>query len=139
MKVHHFGIIVRDIKSHIDTYFKTAFAPTLSLENLTPIIHDPIQKVRVAFLELEGGRLELVEPASDDSPVSNLLKEKIALYHHVCFEVADLDAQLDRCRQAQMVILSPPQPAIAFNGRRISFVLGRDRLLWELLEANPHG
>ena len=36
---------------------------------MTPIVEDPIQRVRIAFATLAGGeRIELIEPLDDTSP-----------------------------------------------------------------------
>lgn len=130
MKIDHVGIVVRDIRKHFARHLRHLFGA----KALGPVIHDPLQKVKVAFIAIPGGRLELVEPAASDSPVRGFLAEKPAGYHHVCLSVADLDAQLKSCQKAGMILASPPKPAVAFGGRRIAFVLGRDRLLWEFLE-----
>jgi methylmalonyl-CoA/ethylmalonyl-CoA epimerase len=132
VKIHHVGIVVPSIDEHM----KDHLAPWFSRAAIGPTISDPLQKANVAFVELDGGRIELVEPAAQDSPVSAVLKHGFAVYHHICFEVPDLDAALDHCRNLRMVVVSPPKAAAAFDGRRIAFVLGRDRLLWELLETS---
>jgi methylmalonyl-CoA epimerase len=50
------------------------------------------EKVRVAWLPLEGGRLELVEPMEDDSPIRRFLDRKGGGIHHLCLLVDDIDA-----------------------------------------------
>jgi methylmalonyl-CoA/ethylmalonyl-CoA epimerase len=134
MRIDHFGIVVKDIREHVRTHWPHLF----SMDNFGPVIHDPLQKVRVSFLDLPGGRLELVEPAAEDSPVAAVLRQAGASYNHICFEVPNLDAELQTCRENGMVVVSPPQPAVAFDGRRIAFLLSRDGLLWELLEADTN-
>jgi methylmalonyl-CoA/ethylmalonyl-CoA epimerase len=131
MQIHHTGIVVPDISAFYTSHLAQFFPESM----LGPKIHDPLQKVNAVFIETAGGRLELLEPAAEDSPISALARKAPAGYHHVCLEVEDLDRQLERCRSAKQVIVSPPRPAVAFGGRRIAFVMGRDRLLWELLEA----
>ena len=100
------------------------------------MVYDPLQTVRAAFINIPGVRIELLEPSAPNSPVSPIAVKNPAGYHHICFEVDNLGQQLERCRAKRQVIVSPPNPAVLFNGRRITFVLGRDMLLWELLEAN---
>lgn len=51
--------------------------------------------VEVAFVEVPGETtLELVAPASADSPVGRFLERRGEGLHHVCFRVADVDAAL---------------------------------------------
>lgn len=131
MRIDHFGIVVRSISEHIERYL----SPLLGGAKRGPIIHDPLQRVNVCFLGTpDSGRIELIEPNGDDSPVAAFAKKRPGGFHHICFEVDDLDDSLFQCRKAQMVIVSAPNPAVAFDGRRIAFVMSRDSLLWELLE-----
>ena len=100
--------------------------------------HDPIQRVRVSFFSPVDTRnpvFELVEPASEASPVSNFLKKGGGL-HHVCYEIDDLESGLCEARGVGLVIVADPAPAVAFGGRRIAWVCSKRRLLVELLERN---
>jgi len=100
------------------------------------IIHDPLQGARVSFLTVGDGdaQIELVEPAADDSPVARFAQKGGGL-HHLCYEVPVLEEQLERSRVAGAVLVSSPQPAVAFEGRRICWVFTKERLLVEYLEA----
>ena len=130
-RIDHTGIVVRSIKEHYECYLSHLFPS----ESLGPTIPDPLQKVNVRFIDVRGGRIELVEPATPDSPVTEFAKKFPAGYHHICLEVDDLDNSLEECRKAHQIVVSPPKPAVAFNNRRIAFVVGKDGLLWELLEG----
>ena len=101
------------------------------------VIHDPLQKVKVAFLTTRSGdpQIELVEPAGEDSPVLRFLQQGGGL-HHVCYEVADLEEQLSEFRSRGAVIAKRPKPAVAFGGRRIAWVITAEKLLVELLEES---
>ena len=112
-----------------------SFALTLASSWDGRIVHDPLQGVRVSFLKAGAGQpsLELVEPAAEDSPVTAFLGRGGGL-HHLCYEVVSLEAQIAQCRAARAVLARPPQPAAAFNGRRICWVLSPQRLLIEYLE-----
>ncbi len=116
--LHHIGIAVRSIQ---------ATAPELTPE------FDPGQKVSVAFLELNGLTLELIEPASDDSPVSRSLKAGQRL-QHMCYEVDDLDSALEVGRAAGFHALGKSVPAVAFGGRHIIWVFHNSHGLVELLQ-----
>jgi methylmalonyl-CoA/ethylmalonyl-CoA epimerase len=100
------------------------------------IFEDPLQKVKVAFLTPRAGepQIELVEPVGDRSPVRKFLLEKGGGLHHFCYETDDLEAELQAFRSRRAILARPPLPAVAFHGRRIAWVLTRERLLVELLE-----
>lgn len=100
------------------------------------IIHDPLQMANVTFLVAGAGQplIELVEPAGEGSPVARTAKQGGGL-HHLCYEVDSLEEQLEQSRAARAILVRPPLPAVAFNGRRICWVFTRERLLLEYLEA----
>jgi methylmalonyl-CoA/ethylmalonyl-CoA epimerase len=131
MRLHHVGFVVPDIQASVD-----AFAKSICASWDTKIIHDPLQKVRVSFLQAGSptdADIELVAPAAQDSPVLNFLKKGGGL-HHLCYEVIDLDAHLVKVRKEGAMIVKAPLPAVAFQDRRIAWVLTKQRLLLEFLE-----
>lgn len=133
--LHHLGFVVKSISTVADE-----FAASISARWDGEIIHDPIQRVRVAFFSpVDSGNpvYELVEPASEDSPVTHFLKKRGGL-HHVCYQVNDLDTALEEARSTGWAIASSPAPAVAFGGRRIAWIVSKTRLLMELLERQPN-
>ena len=133
--LHHLGFVVSSISTVAES-----FAASMSARWDGEIIHDPIQRVRVAFFYPVDPRnpiFELVEPASETSPVSNFLEKKRGGLHHVCYEVDDLEAALEKARRAGWGIAATPASAVAFDGRRIAWVCSKTRLLMEFLERRP--
>jgi methylmalonyl-CoA/ethylmalonyl-CoA epimerase len=115
--LHHLGFVVASISAVAEE-----FAASMSARWDGEVIHDPIQRVRVAFFSPADTRnpvFELVEPASEVSPVSNFLKKRGGL-HHVCYEIDDLESGLREARGAGLVIVADPRPAVAFGGNRIA-------------------
>ena len=80
-------------------------------------------------------QIELVEPAAEDSPVLRFLRERGGGFHHVCYEVNHLENELVAMKSRGALIVKRPKPAVAFEGRRIAWVLTAEKLLVELLEA----
>ncbi|HXM62351.1 MAG TPA: VOC family protein [Terriglobales bacterium] len=132
--LHHLGFVVSSISAAAED-----FAVSISARWDAEIIFDPIQRVRVSFFYPADTRnpvFELVEPASEGSPVSNFLKKKGGGLHHVCYEIDDLESGLREARGAGLVVMAEPASAVAFDGRRIAWVCSKKRLLVELLERN---
>lgn len=131
VRLHHTGFVVSNIEEIVQS-----FARSVNASWNGQIFHDPIQRVKVAFLDMPGTdvQMELVEPASDQSPVRMFL-EKGGGLHHLCYEVEDCDQSLVRMRQRSAIVVKRPKPAVAFNGRRIAWVLTAEKLLVELLET----
>jgi methylmalonyl-CoA/ethylmalonyl-CoA epimerase len=134
LSFHHVGFVVASIDKAVEP-----LRLTLQASWNGEIIHDPKQDVRVAFLEGDspGDPLfELVEPASEGSPVRTFLADGGGL-HHVCYETDELEGELARLRGLGALIVQKPTPAVAFGMRRIAWVYTRQKLLIELLERNP--
>ena len=129
--LHHVGFAVASIAAAAE-----GFARTLGAEWDGKIISDPLQEAKVSFIRHNGAKepmLELIEPAGTDSPLHGFLQRGGGL-HHLCYEVDYLEAQLDSSRASGALIVKPPLPAVAFEGRRIAWVYTRQKLLVEYLE-----
>jgi methylmalonyl-CoA/ethylmalonyl-CoA epimerase len=128
---HHVGFVVPSIHAVVQS-----FAESLQAVWDGNIIHDLNQDVRVTFLRsrVEGDPLfELVEPASEKSPVNSFLKRGGGL-NHVCYVVDSLEKHLELCRSQGALVVRNPLPAAAFGGRRIAWVYTKHKLLIEYLE-----
>jgi methylmalonyl-CoA/ethylmalonyl-CoA epimerase len=134
-RFHHVGFIVSNIAQKID-----GFQRSLQATWNGKVFEDPIQKVKVAFLSTNSGgaQIELVEPAGEGSPVSRFLALGGGL-HHLCYEVDDLDLHLSEMRRLRATIVKKPQPAVAFAGRRIAWVITAEKLLLEFVERRSPG
>ena len=133
LALHHIGFVVAEIRSSIQ-----AFRASLGAAWNGLVYEDPKQKVKVAFLitQPSQGQIELVEPASDDSPVTKFLRERGGGLHHLCYEVQDLEQALAAFKSRGAVVAKRPLPAVAFDGRRIAWIVTTEKLLIELLEAD---
>ena len=70
MKINHLGIATNGIEEALSFW-----SDALGLENVhTEVVED--QKVRVAMLPLGESRIELLEPTSNDSPISKFLEKR---------------------------------------------------------------
>ena len=121
MKLHHIGIAVKNIQNSLGDL--TQF---LSFESTTiPALVTP-QKVNVCFLKTNDVYIELIEPAVENSPVSDFVKGGGG-FHHLCFEVDDVNAKVSEFRNKGGIIVSPPELTIGweklgFENRLASFV-----------------
>lgn len=98
---------------------------------------DPIQKVSVEFLAQSAedtAEIELIAPAAEDSPIRSMLAKNGGGAYHLCFETSDIEAALAHAKALGCIIISPPVPAVAFQGRRIAWIYTRSRQLFEIVE-----
>lgn len=132
LRLDHVGFVVNSIETVAD-HFARSIGAIWNQE----IIYDPLQVVRVSFIQGDSAdrtSVELVEPAGTNSPVVRFLKRGGGL-HHLCYEVDQLEEQLRLSRSLGGVVVKPPLPAVAFAGRRIAWVVTKNKLLLEFLEA----
>jgi methylmalonyl-CoA/ethylmalonyl-CoA epimerase len=135
VRFHHVGYAVASIQAYLEDFL----LPLMQPESVTSPVADPIQRVRVCFVHMQGGTvIELVEPLDEHSPVREIVGSQRGGLYHLCYEVDDLDGEIRRFRDKRCLPLGKPVPAAAFDGRRIVFLLTPQRDLIELLEA-PRG
>ena len=89
-RLHHVAVVVRDLDAALAFYRDRLGLP---LELVLPIESDG---VRIAFLPVGESKVELVEPTDASTGVARFLESKGEGFHHVCFEVDDLAAELER-------------------------------------------
>ena len=117
-KFHHIGLSVKSITS--------LFSDT------KPVI-DPIQKVKVAFINLQGTTIELLEPLDETSPIYNNLKKNNKLCH-ICFEVSNINNAIKNGKKKGFHVIQKPVPAVALGNRKICFLFHSDYHIIELLQ-----
>ncbi|MEM3008127.1 MAG: VOC family protein [Candidatus Nitrosotenuis sp.] len=115
MKLHHIGIVVSNIQESLGELTKYLKFETISLPTLINS-----QKVNVCFLKIGEPYLELIEPISGDSPVSDFAS-KGGGFHHLCFEVKDIHQTIEEFKNKGARVLV--KPIEGFEGRLIAFVL----------------
>ena len=128
---HHIGIACRDIAKTQAFYMGQGYTAS-------PVVEDPLQHVRISFLEKEGApRIELLEPLDDQSPVARTLATSGVSPYHMCYEVEDIEAAVNHLRGQRFLLVNGPVPACAMDDRRIAFLFQKNTGLIELVEAQP--
>jgi len=77
--------------------------------------------LRVVFLHLGPVTVELLEPRSKDHTVARFLETRGPGLHHVSFEVDDIQAALDRAKNAG-VDLVDAKPRAGAHGSQVAFL-----------------
>ena len=131
MQINHLGIATNGIDEALK-FWQDALGP----ENVhTEIVED--QKVRIAMLPLGESRIELLEPTSDDSPISKFLEKRGGGIHHIAVEVDDINAALEKLRSAGTRLIDE-HPRIGAEGCLVAFVhpSAANGVLLELVQTN---
>ena len=131
MKINHLGIATRGIEEALKFW-----EDALGLENVhTEVVED--QKVRVAMLPLGESRIELLEPTSEDSPISKFLEKRGGGIHHIAVEVEDIRAALAKLKRAGARLIDE-EPRTGAEGCLVAFVhpASANGVLLELVQEN---
>ena len=93
---------------------------------------------RIAFLEIGGVMLEIVEPAAGASTPAREVPMSEAGIRHITFRVDDVDAIYERLRAAGVEFTIPPRQAVNVELiRRVAFCRDPDGIVVEFLERQP--
>jgi methylmalonyl-CoA/ethylmalonyl-CoA epimerase len=128
----HVAIAVKDLDAAVKYYVEVlGFAPP-ELEEVAE------QQVRVAIFGHGLGRIELICPTTKDSGVAKFLEKRGEGLHHVCVEVADIEATLQelKAKGAQLIDQSPK---VGAGGAKVAFIhpKGAHGVLTELRQGPP--
>lgn len=115
MNIDHLGIATGGIREALKFW-----EDALGLEN-THVEEVEDQKVRVAMLPIGESRIELLEPLSDDSPISNFLEKRGGGIHHIAVRVDDIRSSLAKLKEAGMRLIDE-EPRTGAEGCLVAFV-----------------
>ena len=110
--IHHVGFAVVDLDDAIDTYERLFEA---RLEHREPLVE---QGVEAASLLVGEGRIELVTPTGEDTPVGRFLARRGPGMHHVALAADDLRAALEHLESegAQLIDREPRSGPLRARG-----------------------
>jgi len=130
MRIDHVAIAVNNVEEALKTFEK---ALKVDRKEIMIVEHE---KVKLAMLQLEDTRIELLEPLSDDSPISRFLKEKGEGIHHISICTDTLEQDVDRASVNGLKIIGGIRTGS--YGRKITFIHPKTLhgVLMELCE--PH-
>jgi len=113
--LHHVAIVVASIEEARRTYVDVLGFQAGELEHVAD------QKVNVLVCLAGSQRIELVEPASSDSPVTKFLEKRGGGLHHLAYRVEDLASALARLDAAGLRLIDKaPRPGA--HGTQIAFL-----------------
>ena len=112
-RVSHIGIAVESLSATLPFFRDVLGLPEAPL--------DDADGAKIVGLEAGESLVELLEADDPASPIARFITKRGAGIHHICFSVDDLDATLERCRAAG-VLLIDEKPRIGAEGKRIAFL-----------------
>ena len=131
--IHHVAVVVRSIEAALPRY-----EALFGWRPERPPFEFAGQRVRLCFLPTgpePAARIELVEPADEESGVARFLAARGEGVHHVCLLSDDLPADLAALAAAEAELIDrDPRPGA--HGE-VAFIHPRtlNGVLWELLHV----
>lgn len=119
--INHIAIAVPDIRAAMAQWQERVGAEISEIQTL------PEHGVHVAFIKAENGKLELLEPIDESSPIAKFLEKNAdGGMHHICFDVEDLIASRDKLIAAGGRVLGSDEPRIGAHGKPVIFIHPKD-------------
>ena len=140
-RLNHVGVATPDLQASIAFY-----RDVMGATDITEPFDMPSQGVKVCFVNTPGEngapgtsggtQIELLQPLSEDSPVSGFLaKNPLGGQHHICYEVPDIHVAKAEFEAMGKRVLG--EPRIGAHGTLIFFVHPKDMggQLTEIMET----
>jgi methylmalonyl-CoA/ethylmalonyl-CoA epimerase len=130
-KIEHLGIAVKSLDEAIPLYEKLLQTTCYKTESVSS------EGVNTAFFQIGEAKIELLEASNQNSPIAKFLAKRGEGFHHVAFEVDDIEEELARLQKLDFILLhlSPKEGA---DNKRIAFMHPKSTMgmLIELCQDN---
>ncbi len=132
-KIYHLGYAVEDLDAAARFYREHFGAAPGEPEEVEE------QGIVATMFDVGESRIELVQPTHPDSPVGKFLAKRGEGFHHVAFQVDDLEGALKELKESGIELIDE-EPRIGAGGARMAFLHPRSAhgVLTELVEL-PEG
>ncbi len=114
-RINHLAIVVEDIPAALAFWHEALGLPLGKVER------NAGEEVEIAFLPLGDSEIELLAPINDTSGIAKYLAKHGAGMHHVCIEVDDVAATMQRLT-AHNVELINDTPKTNPDGTKYCFI-----------------
>lgn len=108
-KIEHIGIAVKELAISVPLFEKLLNTPCYKTEEVES------EKVNTAFFRQGETKIELVEGLDPDGVIARFIEKKGEGLHHIAFDVADIEAEMERLKKEGFVLLNSTPKAGADN------------------------
>ena len=120
-RINHIAIVVPDVAAAARQW-ETMLGATVSEPQTLPQ-----HGVRTVFVTAPNGKVELMEPFGDASPISDFLaRNKNGGMHHICYEVEDISLASQLLQAAGARVLGDGKAKIGAHGSLVLFLHPKD-------------
>jgi methylmalonyl-CoA/ethylmalonyl-CoA epimerase len=114
-RIEHLGIAVDNLATSIPLFEALLNTPCYKQEAVAS------EGVMTAFFQVGPNKIELLEATNPDSAIAKFLSKNGPGFHHVAFEVEDIDAELARLKNAGFNLIHE-SPKDGADNKRIAFL-----------------
>ena len=114
-RIEHLGIAVKSLEESIPMYEALLNTTCYKREGVAS------EGVMTAFFQIGESKIELLEATNEDSPIAKFLAKNGQGFHHVAFEVENIEAEITRLQQAGFQLIHEVAKDGADN-KRIAFL-----------------
>ncbi len=114
MKIDHIAIAVNNVEEAAKKYQEALGIDKVEFETIES------EGVKVAIIHLENGRIELMEPTNDTSPIKKFLDKKGSGLHHLALETNDIEGEVQRMEGCGIQFLGKIRAGSA--GTKVTFI-----------------
>ena len=114
MKIDHIAIAVNDVEESAKVYQQALGVEHVEFETVET------EGVKVAIIELENGRIELMQPTNDSSPIKKFLDKKGQGLHHMALDTDNIEGEVERMEGCGIQFLGKIRPGSA--GTKVTFI-----------------
>jgi methylmalonyl-CoA/ethylmalonyl-CoA epimerase len=105
LKIEHIGIAVKELATSIPLFEKLLNSQCYKTEMVES------EHVKTAFFQKGETKIELLESATPDGVIAKYIEKKGEGMHHIAFDVADIEAEMERLKNEGFVLLNEkPKP-----------------------------
>ena len=113
-RLGHVGVVVEDLDEWLKRYERVfGLRARMIKESMDA-------KVRVAFIPVGDGEIDLIQPLTRDSPFGEFLKANGQGIHHIALITDDIEGEMDRMK-IEGVAFDSEKPRTGAHGVRIIF------------------
>lgn len=114
MKIDHIAIAVNNVEDAAKIYQEALGVDTVEFETVES------EGVKLAILHLENGRIELMQPMNDESPIKKFLDKKGQGLHHVALQTDNIEGEVERMEECGIQFLGKIRPGS--EGTKVIFI-----------------
>lgn len=103
-QISHLGIAVKDLEE-ARAFYRRIF----QLESSDPIIGGD-GSIEVSMIPMGEVLIELLQPIGDQGVMAKFLEKHGEGFHHICYEVDDIQAEIASIKEAGVEVLGEPKP-----------------------------